>query len=297
LWRDQIPGDQISSIVRDFSQLTPEGGTNLEEALKLGYQTAARQLQGQAINRMLLFTDGAANLGNADADELRKMTAARRLQGIALDCFGVGWDGLNDPLLEALARNGDGRYRFLNSPEDASTGFFSQLTGALRVAASDLKVQVEFNPSRVKHWRLMGFDKHRLTAEQFRDNKVDGAELGAAEAGNAVYAAEMDRNGQGPIGVARIRFKNPDTGEVSEREWEIPWTGPASSFASASPAMRLAAVSVCFAERLTGSPYATGFDSAQAVRSLHSVLDAFGPDSRPRQLHQMLERFQSMAVR
>ena len=98
---------------------------------------------------------------------------------MALDCFGVGWEGYNEDLLEVLSRNGGGRYGFLNTPEEAASGFGTQLAGALHVAASDLKVQVEFNAKRVTAYRQIGYAKHQLTKEQFRDNTVAAAQVGA----------------------------------------------------------------------------------------------------------------------
>src|SRR5690606_1155359 len=150
--------------------------------------------------------DGAANLGELRSDVLRGMVESHRRRGIALDCFGIGWDGYNDDLLEALARNGDGRYGFLNTAEEAATGFADKLAGAFQIAAEDVKVQVEFNPRRVSAWRQIGDDRHRLTQQQFRDNTVDAAELGAAESGNALYIIEVHPRGEGPIGLVRVRY-------------------------------------------------------------------------------------------
>src|SRR6187200_2117551 len=98
-------------------------------------------MQG-GVNRVVLLTDGAANLGNVNPAALKKKVETNRKQGIALDCFGIGWEGYNDDLLESLSRNGDGRYGFVNTAEQAATEFAGQLAGALRVAASDVKVQV-----------------------------------------------------------------------------------------------------------------------------------------------------------
>ena len=117
--------------------------------MRLAYETALRHYLANGENRVVLLTDGAANLGNVEPDALKKKVEANRAQGIALDCFGVGWEDYNDNLLEALSRSGGGRYGFVNTPEEAATGFAGQLAGALRVAASDVKVQVEFNPDRV----------------------------------------------------------------------------------------------------------------------------------------------------
>ena len=93
---------------REVSGITPEGGTDLEEAMKLAYETALRHYLADGVNRVVLLTDGAANLGDVDPEALKQKVDAHRKQGIALDCFGVGWEGYNDDLLEVLSRNGMG---------------------------------------------------------------------------------------------------------------------------------------------------------------------------------------------
>ncbi len=110
---------------------------------------------------------------------------------------------------KSWSRNGDGRYGFVNTPEDAATEFAGQLAGALRVAASDVKVQVEFNPGRVTAYRQIGYAKHQLTKEQFRDNTVDAAEIGAAESGNALYVVEVNPRGDGPLATVRVALQGP----------------------------------------------------------------------------------------
>jgi Ca-activated chloride channel family protein len=80
---------------------------------------------------VIVLTDGAANLGNVDPKVLKQRVEEQRRRNIALDCFGIGWEGYNDDLLEKLSRNGDGRYGFINTPREARTGFAGQLAGAL----------------------------------------------------------------------------------------------------------------------------------------------------------------------
>ena len=132
LWADGVPGTDAARVADEVANLTPQGGTNLEEAMKLAYKTAGRHYLPNGINRVVVLTDGAANLGNVAPEALKKSVEDHRKQGIALDCFGIGWEGYNDDLLEVLSRNGDGRYGFLNTPEEASTEFAGQLAGALQ---------------------------------------------------------------------------------------------------------------------------------------------------------------------
>jgi Mg-chelatase subunit ChlD/uncharacterized protein involved in exopolysaccharide biosynthesis len=295
LWMDGVPGNQAAEVSDKVGGLTPQGGTNLEEAMNLAYQTALRHYLAGGENRVVLLTDGAANLGNVDPESLKQMVEAHRRQGVALDCFGVGWEGFNDDLLEVLSRNGDGRYGFMNSPEDAATEFAGQLAGALRVAASDVKVQVEFNPRRAIAYRQIGYAKHQLTKEQFRDNTVDAAEIGAAESGNALYVVEVNPRGEGPLAIVRVRFKVPGTSDYREHEWAVPFTGNAVSLEQASPAMRIAATASAFSEWLVSSPYAAEVTPDRLLGYLGGVPEIFGADARPKKLEWMIRQAKAIA--
>ncbi|NMD21553.1 MAG: DUF3520 domain-containing protein, partial [Verrucomicrobia bacterium] len=288
LWVDGVSGSQAREVLDGISRLTPEGGTNLEDALNVAYETAARHFVSHGVNRVVLLTDGAANLGDVDPESLKQKVESARKKGIALDCFGIGWEGYNDDLLEVLSSHGDGRYGFVNSPEEAATGLADQLAGALEVAAADVKVQVEFNPQRATAWRQIGYAKHQLTKEQFRDNTVDAAELGAAESGNALYILELNPRGQGDVGTVRVRYREAASGLYREHAWRVPYTGPAPGLEESSPAMRLAVTSAAFAEWLASSPFAGEVTPDKLLGAMAGVTDAFGPDARPRQLETML---------
>jgi len=292
---DGAAGNQAAQVAEEIGGLTPEGGTNIEEAMNLAYQTALRHYLANGINQVVLLTDGAANLGNVEPESLKQKVEANRKQGIALDCFGIGWEGFNDDLLETLSRNGDGRYGFINTPEEAATEFAGQLAGALNVAASDVKVQVEFNPARVTAYRQIGYAKHQLTKEQFRDNTVDAAEIAAQEAGNALYVVEVNPAGQGPLGTVRVRFKVPGTSDYREHEWTVPFNGNAVALEQASPAMRLAATASAFSEWLASSPYATEVTPDTLLRYLGGVPEVYGADGRPKKLEWMIRQAKAIA--
>jgi hypothetical protein len=292
-----MPGNEASDLPKRVGTRTPEGGTNLEEAMNLAYQTASRHYMNNGVNRVVLLTDGAANLGDVQPDSLKKKVEAQRMQGIALDCFGIGWEGYNDDLLEVLSRNGDGRYGFVNTPEAAATEFAGQLAGALHVAASDVKVQVEFNPRRVTTYRQIGYAKHQLKKEQFRDNTVDAAEIGAAEAGNALYVVQIDPRGEGPIATVRLRYKVPGTTEYHEKEWPLYYSGNAKPLEQSSPPMRLATVASAFSEWLVSSPYAGEVTPAQLLTYLAGVPETCNADPRPKKLEWMIRQAGSISGR
>jgi Mg-chelatase subunit ChlD len=295
LWVDGLPGNQGAELPQRVGGLTPQGGTNLEEAMNLAYRTALRHFLAEGINRVVLLTDGAANLGDVAPESLKKNVEAYRRQGIALDCFGIGWEGYNDDLLEVLSRNGDGRYGFVNTPEAASSEFAGQLAGALKVAASDVKVQVEFNPRRVTAYRQLGYAKHQLKKEQFRDNTVDAAEIGAAEAGNALYVVQMNPRGEGPLATVRVRFKVPGTSDYREHEWPVPYDGAAKPLEQSAFPMRLAATAASFSEWLVSSPYAAEVAPDRLLTYLSGVPESCPADPRPKKLEWMIRQAKSLA--
>lgn len=280
--------ENSEEFLRKVTGRNPSGGTNLEAALDLAYETARRHFLPDGINRVILMTDGAANLGDVEPERLREKVVENRRKGIALDCFGIGWEGYNDYLLERLSHNGDGRYGFLNRPEQAATEFADQIAGALQVAAADVKAQVEFNPNRITTWRQVGYERHQLTAEQFRDNTVDAAEIGAAESGNALYVIQVDDTGNGPLGTVRVRYRIPGTDNYQETAWEVPYTGRAIALKQASPAMRLAVVAGTFGEWLAQNPYAAEVSPGALLDLLAGVPEHYSPDPQPTRLREMI---------
>jgi Mg-chelatase subunit ChlD/type II secretory pathway pseudopilin PulG len=295
LWVDGVAGDKAGEVFDQVGGLTPQGGTNLEEAMRLAYETARRHYLANGVNRVVLLTDGAANLGNVDGAALKEKVEAQRRQGIALDCFGIGWEDYNDDLLAELSGNGDGRYAFLNSPEDVANEFAAKLAGALQVAAEDVKVQVEFNPQRVIAWRQIGYAQHQLTKEQFRDNSVLAAEIAAQEAGNALYTVQTKPDGDGPLATVRVRYKIPGTTVVQEHEWEVPYAGNAVSLEQSSAAMRLAATAGAFSEWLAASPFAQEVSPDELLQTISGVPEIYGADQRPKKLEWMIRQAKSLS--
>lgn len=274
LLADRVPGDQAASLVATIAATPSEGGTNLDEALKLAAELALRQFDPASQNRVVLLTDGAANLGDADPAALSSRIVDLRRKGVAFDACGVGANGLDDGILESLTRQGDGRYLLLNTPDEADSAFARQLAGAFRPAAQNVKVQVRFNPARVPRYRLIGFEQHRLREQDFRDDRVDAAELAAEEAAVALYQVEVDPQGEGELGEIFVRFRETSTGHMVERSWPLPYEPQASPFDRASPSLHLAGASALLAEKLRGGDPAaqirlTDLDSVAAGLRAH----------------------------
>jgi len=297
LLAEEVPGDQAGKLVDIVKHTPPEGGTNLEEALKAASELALRHFQPGGQNRVVMLTDGAANLGDADPEQLSKIVEKLRQQGVSFDACGVGALGLNDDILEALTRKGGGRYYFLNGPEDADEGFARQLAGAFRPAAENVKMQVRFNPDRVGKYRLIGFDKNRLKQEDFRNDKVTAAQLAAEEAGVALYQVQVLPEGQGEIGEVFVRFRDPADGRMVEQSWTIPYDPQAPMLDKASPSMQLASTAALLAEKLRGGPAADAVDLDALEPVVAQLRGAYAQQARVQDLVTMFEQVRRTTAR
>ncbi len=287
LLADRVPGDEAAKLLDIIGRTPAEGGTNLEEALKLAGEHARAQFTPEAQNRIVVLSDGAANLGNDDPAQLSAQVEKLRQQGIAFDACGVGADGLDDSILEALTRKGDGRYYVINSPGEADAGFAHQLAGAFRPAAQNVKVQVRFNPARVRSYRLIGFEQHRLRQEDFRNDKVDAAELAAEEAAVALYQVEVLPEGEGELGDVFVRFRNTAATEMVERSWTLAYAPQAPAFDRATPSMQLAGTSALLAEKLRGGELAAQIRPGELAPVVNALRAHYANEPRVQELVRM----------
>jgi hypothetical protein len=290
LLADKVSGAQADQLVQLVANIPSEGGTNLEAALQLAFEKAREQKIDSAQNRVIMLTDGAANLGDAEPDSLAQMIETMRDAGIAFDAAGIGAEGLNDEILEALTRKGDGRYYLLDQPEDADEGFARQIAGALRPAAKNVKVQVEFNPERVGKYKLLGFEKHLLKKEDFRNDKVDAAEMAAAEAGVAVYQFEAKPDGRGDVGSVSVRFLDMSSGQMVEKRWPIPYQADAPRLDEAAPSLRIAATSALLAAKLKGEALGQSVDLKTLSNYTAGLPDRYRNAQRVQQLQEMINQ-------
>jgi Mg-chelatase subunit ChlD len=297
LLAEELPGDQAGKLVDIVKHTPPEGGTNMEEAIKTASELALRHFEKGGQNRVVMLTDGAANLGDADPVQLSKLVDALRQQGVSFDACGVGADGLNDDILEALTRKGGGRYYFLNQPGDADAGFARQLAGAFRPAAENVKMQVRFNPDRVGKYKLIGFEKNRLNQEDFRNDNVTAAQLAAEEAAVALYQVQVLPEGEGEIGEVFVRFRDPADGRMIEQSWTIPYDPLAPALDKASPSMQLATAASLVAEKLRGGPLADAIDMDALEPVVTSLRGYYAQQTRVQDFATMFEQARRMTAR
>jgi len=253
-------------IVEAFERLQCNGSTNLEEGLRQAYEMAARSFMPGAENRVILISDGVANLGADSAQEILGKVDAFRRQGITCSVFGVGAGTYNDRMLEELANKGDGVYRFLDSEAAVRSAFVDDLAATLNTIAKDAKIQVEWNPAVVRRYRQLGYENRALRKEQFRDDAVDAGEVGSGQSVTALYELELvpEVSPGMRLGTVRIRYQRTDSGKVEEIQSELVSDAVLKPARAAGPQFKVAASAAEFAELLRGSPHAAG-GSYQAV--------------------------------
>ncbi|MGB7324410.1 MAG: von Willebrand factor type A domain-containing protein, partial [Rubripirellula sp.] len=290
LLADKVSGDQSRQLVQLVEKMPSEGGTNIEAALQLAFEKAREQHVDHAQNRVILLTDGAVNLGNANPEGLSQIVTTMRDAGIAFDAAGIGAEGLNDEVLEALTRKGDGRYYLLDSVDDADDGFVRQIAGALRPSAKNVKVQIEFNPKRVGRYKLLGFEKHLLKKEDFRNDTVDAAEMAAAEAGVAVYQFQAKADGKGDIGSVFVRFQDLSSGRMIENSWPIPYQSDAPRVDQAAASLQIATSAAMLAAKLRGEPLGETVDLQTLSGLISGLTEQDRSAKRVQQLQLMIQQ-------
>lgn len=269
--------DHRDRILAAIERLRPEGSTNLQDGLDLGYEMAMESFTRGASNRVVLCTDGVANTGQTEADALLARIRSEAKRGIDMMALGFGMGNYNDALLQRLADEGNGQYAYIDDLGEARAFFLRKLTSVLEVVARDAKAQVEFNPARVERYRLLGYEKRDVADRDFRNDAVDAGEINSGHSVTALFEVKLVAGpGRGRIGTARLRYKTGPRSEGIEFTREIADEAVAQNFAQASPAFRTAFVAARFAEHLRKS-YWVKDESLAALQPLADDL----PESQP----------------
>ncbi len=291
---DSAPGSDKAKIRAAIDQLSAGGSTAGESGIQLAYQQASKHMIDGGINRILLATDGDFNVGISDFDSLKQLAADKRKSGVSLTTLGFGVDNYNERLMEQLADAGNGNYAYIDNLREARKVLVDQLGSTLATVASDVKLQLEFNPAEVSEYRLLGYENRALKREDFSNDKVDAGDIGAGHTVTALYeivpaggkgwleplryqvSAQPARK-SGELAWLRIRYKAP--GEAASRLLERPIArAEAKPVASASEDLRFAAAVAAFAQQLKDGRYTGDFDLAQSIELARSAKgeDRFG---------------------
>ncbi|MBC9032381.1 VWA domain-containing protein [Sphingomonas sp. JC676] len=216
------------------------GSTAGGEGIQLAYATARATFRPEGINRVILATDGDFNVGITDQKQLEELIEQNRDDGITLTTLGFGQGNLNDAMMESVADKGNGNYAYIDSASEARKVLDEELSSTLFTIAKDVKVQVEFNPTQVSQYRLIGYENRALKEEDFADDKVDAGDIGAGHQVTAIYeivpagakgwfperryagnqrGARLSDAGGDELATVKLRYKLPngDTSRLIER--------------------------------------------------------------------------------
>lgn len=276
------PGDRHDEILGALDRLEAGGSTNGGDGIQLAYKVAREALREGGVNRVLLLTDGDFNVGVVDRKALETLVADQRKSGIALSTLGFGTGNYNDAMAERLADVGNGNHAYIDSVREAEKVLVRDMQSTLLTIAGDVKIQVEFNPTVVAEYRLIGYENRALRDEDFDNDAVDAGEIGAGHEVTALY--EVALIGSGGERLPKLRYASPKAaagagGEIALLKLRYKLPGSESSRlierpirrdelrASASPTLRFAVAVAGFADLLRGGKNIEGWD-AMRLRNL-----------------------------
>jgi Ca-activated chloride channel family protein len=273
-------------LIDAIGRLGAGGGTNGGAGIELAYKTALEHFDPNGSNRVILATDGDFNLGVTSQGDLIRMVEERAKQGVFLTVLGFGMGNYKDSTLEKLADKGNGNYAYVDTLREANKVLIEQLTGTLLTLAKDVKIQVEFNPTQVLAYRLIGYENRLLADEDFNDDKKDAGEIGAGLSVTALYEiaaggsdvelstvdplkyqkpAEIAQPTSAELLTVKLRYKEP--AEDNSQLLEFPLEDNNRQFDAASPDFRFAAAVASFGMLLRDSPH-KGTSSYRGVISI-----------------------------
>lgn len=289
-------GSEKAKILAALDQLSSGGSTAGGQGLALAYTLAERNFDRNAVNRIMIATDGDFNVGITNPSELEGFVARKRETGIYLSVLGFGGGNYNDALMQRLAQKGNGTAAYIDTLAEARKVLHDQAQSALLPIADDVKIQVEFNPGRVAEYRLIGYETRMLNREDFNNDRVDAGEIGAGANVTAIYELtpvggrtlndplryQSARPAAAPsneIGFLRIRWKPPGAAQSQLIERPITDRDAVPSLARAPEATRFATAVAGYGQLLRGDPYLDrgyGFDQVIDLAQGARGEDPFG---------------------
>lgn len=112
--------------------------------------------------------------------------------------------------METLADKGNGNYFYIDNALEAKKVLVSELGGTLKTIAKDVKLQIEFNPSRIKEYRLVGYVNRLLNNEDFNDDEKDAGELGEGHTVTAIYEVIPGDSDQNKTNISDLKYQQKE---------------------------------------------------------------------------------------
>mgnify|MGYP001066247494 CR=1 FL=1 len=181
------PFSQKETILAAINKLNAGGSTAGGEGIELAYKVAQNNFIKNGNNRIILATDGDFNIGSSSDADMVKLIEEKRKSGVYLTVLGFGMGNYKDSKMELLADKGNGNYAYIDSELEAKKVLVNEIGATLYTIAKDVKIQVEFNPAKIKAYRLIGYENRKLAARDFNDDTKDAGELGSGHTVTALY--------------------------------------------------------------------------------------------------------------
>jgi Ca-activated chloride channel family protein len=283
---ESTPGSEKEKILEAIDQLESGGSTAGGEGLLLAYKTAEENFVKGGNNRIILATDGDFNVGVSSNADMERIIEKEREKGVFITVLGFGMGNYKDDKMEIIADKGNGNYAYIDNIQEARKTMVSEFAGTLFTIAKDVKFQLEFNPARVKAYRLIGYENRLLNAEDFNNDKKDAGEMGAGHTVTALYElvpAGSDENtgnidplryqsNSSPVKpnltaellTVKLRYKQPD-GTTSVL-YENPVKGKLVEFSATSEEFRFSAAVAEFGMLLRDSEFKAGATIQQVIQ-------------------------------
>lgn len=276
---EPVAGNETASINQALDELTAGGRTNGAAGIRSAYQLAEQSFIRDGINRVILATDGDFNVGTVNFEALKDLIEEKRKSGISLTTLGFGTGNYNDHLMEQLADAGNGNYAYIDTLNEAQKVLVDEMSSTLNTIASDVKIQLEFNPAVVAEYRLIGYENRALNREDFNNDKVDAGDIGAGHTVTALYEISLlDSKGQyldplryaagrsksggentAEIALLRLRYKQPDSTGSQLIERPVMRADIVSRLDKTSDRFRFSAAVAGFGQLLRGGKYTDSY--------------------------------------
>lgn len=258
---ESTPASNKTKIADAISSLGAGGYTAGGQALRMAYEVAEKSFIKGGNNRIVMCTDGDFNVGESSNAAMERLVEEKRKKGVFISVLGFGMGNYKDDRLEIIANKGNGNYGYIDNIQEARKILVSEFAGTLYTIAKDVKLQIEFNPERVKAYRLIGYENRRLNDEDFNDDKKDAGEMGSGHSVTALYeiipaGSDMEIPGVDPLKyqknqtrksiddnaellTVKARYKKPD--EETSVKFEYAVDGNPVRFSKTSENFRFAA--------------------------------------------------------
>ena len=283
---EATPGSDKQKIREAIDELTAGGSTAGGAGIHLAYQIAKKNFISDGNNRIILCSDGDFNVGVSSAEGLEQLIEKERKSGVHLTVLGYGMGNYKDKKIQVLAEKGNGNHAYIDNLQEANRVLVGEFGATLHTVAKDVKLQVEFNPSQVQAYRLIGYESRLLKDEDFNNDAKDAGDMGAGHTVTAFYEVipagvkneyvgkvddlkyqkkekmTLKPTGSDELLTVKLRYKAPDK-DVS-RKMELPFVDNKGD--SVSSDFRFASAVAMFGQLLRDSDFKGTADYDKVIK-------------------------------